>query len=414
MEGERSKKKYLFILAVGVFGILNTEMGIVGVLPAVSEQYGVSLTTAGLLVSMFALAIAVSGPVLPMLLSRFERKKIMVFILSLFTAGNVAAAFAPNFAVLMLARMIPAFFHPVFVSFAMASASDLAESEAEAPKAVSAVMMGVSAGMVLGGPVAGLIADWSGLRMSLLFFAAVNLISMLAVILAIPEFPGKEKVSFRTQLRVLKNGKLWLALVGVILLNGSIFGVYSYISGYLSGAFGFSVQMVSVLLFLYGLMNIVGNTAAGKQLSERPGRFMSLQPLLICGIYVLLLASGTAALPAAVLVLLLGIVAGMVANTIQYWVSSEAPGAPEFANGLYLTAANLGISAAAPFCGIFINNMGMPSAPLGGIILAVFNAVCIGLKVRAMRHHGHSDGKDGRKEQKEKKGDRHAKDIYGI
>lgn len=176
------KKSSLLILAVGVFSILNTEMGVVGILPAISEQYGVNLTTAGLLVSMFALAIALSGPVMPMLLSRFARKKIMVFVLGLFTVCNVAAAFAVNFPMLLLARVIPAFFHPVYVSFALAAAADFAEQESDVPKAVSKVMVGVSAGMVLGAPVAGLIANWSGIRLSLLFFAAVNLISFLATI----------------------------------------------------------------------------------------------------------------------------------------------------------------------------------------------------------------------------------------
>ena len=187
------KKSSLLILAVGVFSILNTEMGVVGILPAISEQYGANLTTAGLLVSMFALAIALSGPVMPMLLSRFARKKIMVFVLGLFTVCNVAAAFAVNFPMLLLARVIPAFFHPVYVSFALAAAADFAEKESDVPKAVSKVMVGVSAGMVLGAPVAGLIANWSGIRLSLLFFAAVNLISFLATIFLSRNFQKRKR-----------------------------------------------------------------------------------------------------------------------------------------------------------------------------------------------------------------------------
>ena len=374
----------MLVLAVGVFGILNTEMGVVGILPAISGQYGVSLTMAGLLVSLFALAIAVSGPVMPMLMSRFERKKVMIFVLSLFTVGNVAAAFAVNFPMLLAARVIPAFFHPVYVSFALAAASDSVEEKADEPKAVSKVMAGVSAGMVLGAPVAGLVAEAVSLRMSLLFFAAVNVIALVATILFVPSGAAKGKTSYGTQLLILKEKKLWLALTGVFFLNGSIFGVYSYVSSYLEGVLSLPAQIVSGVLFAYGLMNIVGNAIAGRGLSKAPNRFLAVQPVLIGAVYLLLLAAGSAVIPATVLVLIWGIAAGMVANTIQYWVTSQSEGAPEFANGLYLTAANLGISAATPFCGVFISGLGIQAAPVGGLILLTCCAVCIFVKIRVM------------------------------
>ena len=379
------KKNFIFVLTIGVFSILNTEMGIVGILPAISEQYGVSLTTAGMLVSLFALAIAIAGPVMPMLMSRFERKKVMIFVLCLFTAGNIAAAFAVNFQMLLVARVIPAFFHPVYVSFALAAASDSVENQADVPKAVSKVRGGLSAGMVLGAPVAGLIVNSSTLRIGLLFFAAVNLISLIATVLFVPEFAASEKVSYGQQLRVLKEKRLWLALVGVLLLNGSIFGVYSYVSAYLEEVMNLPVQIISIVLFAYGLMNIVGNTVAGRGLSSMPNQFISIQPIVIGVIYLLLLfLAGKAMIPALAVILAWGVSAGAVANTIQYWVTTAAPGAAEFANGLYLTAANLGISAATPFCGVFITRFGTQAAPVGGILLVILSAVCILLKVHVM------------------------------
>ena len=270
------KKNYLFILTIGVFSILNTEMGIVGILPAVSGQYGVSLTTASLLVSLFALAIAISGPIIPMLMSRFERKKVMVLVLSIFTLGNIVSAFAVNFPMLLAARVIPAFFHPVYVSFSLAAASDSAENEKDAPRAVSKVMMGVSAGMVLGAPVAGLIVNSTTLRVGILFFAFVNLVALVATILFVPAFPAAETTSYGSQLRILKEKKLWLAIAGVFFLNGAIFGVYSYVSAYLQNVLRLPAQIISVVLFMYGLMNIVGNTIAGRGLSSRPNRFIGI------------------------------------------------------------------------------------------------------------------------------------------
>lgn len=380
-----SRSLQLFVLAVGVFSILNTEMGVVGILPAVSQRYGVGLTDAGLLVSLFALAIAVAGPVLPMLLSRFDRKRLMVGILALFAACNVAAAFAPTFGALLAARVVPAFFHPVFVSFALAAAADCTDRPSDVPRAVSRIMVGVSAGMVLGAPVAGLVADWASLRASLLFFAAVNVAGLVSTVLFVPRLSSPTGGSYRSQLGILKQGRLWLALAGVFLLNGSIFGVYSYVSSYLGEVLLLPAQVVSGVLLAYGLMNVVGNTVAGRALSSRPNRFVCLQPVLVAVIYALMLAVGGATLPACTLVLLWGVAAGFVANTIQYWVSSAAPGAPEFANGLYLTAANLGVSAATPFCGAFITGLGTQAAPIGGIALAAGAGVCALLKVRADR-----------------------------
>lgn len=291
----------------------------------------------------------------------------------------------------MAARVIPAFFHPVYVSFALAAASDSVENKADIPKAIAKVMMGVSAGMVLGAPVAGLIVSWFALRMGLLFFAAVNLISLVATILFVPEFPVTERASYGEQLRILKEKRLWLALIGVMFLNGSIFGVYSYVSAYLEEVVSLSAQIISGVLFVYGLMNIVGNTIAGKGLSTNPNRFISIQPVVIGAIYLLLLfIAGSTMIPTLILIFIWGISAGAVANTIQFWVTSAAPGAPEFANGLYLTAANLGISAATPFCGFFITGMGTQATPIGGILLVICSAVCVYLKIRVL---------DNRKEQ---------------
>ena len=378
------KKSYLFILTIGVFSILNTEMGIIGILPAISQQYGITLTTASMLVSLFALAIAIAGPIMPMMMSCFERKKVMILVLSIFTVGNIVSAFAVNFPMLLVARVIPAFFHPVYVSFAMAAASDSVENKSDVPKAIAKVIVGVSAGMVLGAPVAGLIVNCSTLSIGFLFFAAVNLISLIATIVFVPTFPMTKKSSYGEQLRVLKEKKLWLALFGVIFLNGSIFGVYSYVSAYLKGVVNLPEQIISVVLFVYGLMNIVGNMIAGRGLAVNSNRFIIFQPVIIGVIYLLLLVMGVSTVPALTIILIWGISAGAVGNTIQYWVTSAAPVTPEFANGLYLTAANLGISIATPFCGLFITEMGIQAAPIGGIVLVICSAVCIYIKARIM------------------------------
>lgn len=118
-----SKKLLIFILAVGVFGILNTEMGYIGILPALSEHFDVSVSQAGLTVSLFALAIAIAGPTLPLVFSGINRKTVMVAVLVIFIIGNIISIFTTNFTVALVARVLPAFFHPVYVSMALSVAA---------------------------------------------------------------------------------------------------------------------------------------------------------------------------------------------------------------------------------------------------------------------------------------------------
>lgn len=134
----------IFILTTGVFGILNTEMGVIGILPAIADQFHVSISKAGWLVSFFALVVAVSGPTMPLLFSGINRKKVMLLVLGVFILGNTVSIFTSNFTILLMARIIPAFFHPIYCSLAFTVAAASVSKE-EAPKAVSKVFIGVSA-----------------------------------------------------------------------------------------------------------------------------------------------------------------------------------------------------------------------------------------------------------------------------
>ncbi|WP_249930707.1 MFS transporter, partial [Paenibacillus polymyxa] len=206
------KNLLVFILTIGVFGILNTEMGVIGLLPSIAEHFHVSASTAGWLVSSFALAVAVSGPILPLLFSGINRKKVMLLVLGVFVLGNVVSIFTTNFTIALVARVIPALFHPVYCSLAFTVAA-ASVSQEEAPKAVSKVFIGVSAGMVIGVPIASLIAGAASLQMSMVFFAAVNIMVFIATLLFVPSMPVEERLSYGAQLSVLKKPATWLSIV---------------------------------------------------------------------------------------------------------------------------------------------------------------------------------------------------------
>ena len=208
MTAALKSKRMLLILTLGVFSIINTEMGVVGILPMLAEHYQVSITEAGLFVSLFALAVAISGPVMPLLFSGVNRKKLMVIVLGMFFVGNIVQAFTDSFQVALVARVVPAIFHPVYVSLALSLAAQTVEPK-DVPRAVSRVMMGVSGGMVLGVPVVSFIASTVSLFAGMMVFVAVSGAVLLATCLFVPSIEVTERLTYGEQVGVLKRPTVW-------------------------------------------------------------------------------------------------------------------------------------------------------------------------------------------------------------
>lgn len=370
------KSLLIFILTVGVFGILNTEMGFIGILPDIADYFGISISTAGWLVSIFAIGVAISAPIMPLVFSGMDRKKVMILVLTVFVIGNILSIFTTNFTVLLIARIIPAFFHPVYVSLAFSAAAD-SVSKAEAPKAVSKIFIGVSAGMVVGVPIASFIASVSNLQIALSFFAVVNIVVLIATMLFVPAMPVKEKVSYGTQLNILKKAVTWLSILIVILLNSAVFGVYSYLADYLQTVTNMSPNVISLMLFFYGAANIVGNILAGRLLTIHPLKTIVALPFLLGIVYIVQFFTGQLALPMVIIILLWGVLAGIAANINQYVLTSAAPEAPDFANGLFLSSANIGTTFGTAVGGLFIAAMGTEYVIAAGLLSLVLSVVFI-------------------------------------
>lgn len=366
----------IFILTLGVFAIINTEMGVVGILPLIADNFHVSVSQAGLLVSLFALAVAIAGPTMPLLFSGINRRNVMLLVLGIFFVGNIISAFATNFTVVLAARVIPAFFHPIYCSLAFTAASASVSKE-EAPKAVAKVIMGVSAGMVLGVPVTSFIASITSLEMAMLFFAIMNGIAFIATLIFVPSMPVNERLSYGAQLSVLKRPATWISISTVIFLNGSVFGVYSYLAEYLKTVTNISEKTISLILLIYGIANIVGNIIAGKLLTKNAIKFVVSFHFTLGVVYIILFLMGQFTVPMALITLAWGILAGAGANINQYWIMSSASEAPDFANGLFLTSANLGTTFGTSVCGLLISSIGTRYIVLGGIVFLILSFVTV-------------------------------------
>lgn len=373
----------VLILAVGVFGILNTEMGVVGIVPDVSAAYGVSVAEASLLVSGFALVVAIAAPIMPLLFSKVNRKTVMLLTLGIFTVCN-GAAFSPNFETMLALRVIPAAFHPLYTSLALAMASQMGTPE-QAAKASARVFVGVSAGMVLGAPVSSALASALSLFASMMFFALVTLVVLVATMFLVPSLPVEHPLTYGEQLSILKKPLLWSSFVPVVVLNGAMFGFYGFLADYLVSGLGLAAAATSAMLLGYGAANIVGNVAAGRLLAKMPVRTSAVIPVVLLAAFAALFYAGGLQIAACAMLCLIGILAGIANNVNQWLVSTAAPEAPDFANGLYLTAANLGVTIFTPFLGVFISNGGSIASDLGVMGLLV---IALGLILirRAVSH----------------------------
>jgi predicted MFS family arabinose efflux permease len=370
----------IFILTVGVFGILTTEMGVVGILPLIAEHFKISVSKAGLLVSLFALAVAIAGPIMPLLFSGLNRKKVMLLVLGIFVLGNMVSMFASNFTVLLIARVIPAFFHPIYCSLALTVAATSVSKE-EAPKAVSKVILGVTAGMILGVPITNFIASTTSLEIAMLFFAIVNAIAFIATLIFVPSLPVKERLSYGAQISVLKKPIVWLAIASVVFIGSATSSINTFIAEYLGTVTNISGRTLTLALFLLGLASLIGNLAGGRLLTKNAIKTATLFPIILGVVLLLSLLTGKSTVPMLITIMLWGILFAIGNNVSQYWITSSAPEAPDFANGLFLSCGNLGITIGTVVGGLFISGMGTQYVVLGGVVFLILGLVSILLRI---------------------------------
>ncbi|BDR59361.1 MFS transporter [Xylocopilactobacillus apicola] len=369
----KNHKLLIFTLAFGTFSILNTEVGIVGILPVISKHFGIGISGAGLLVSLFALTISISGPIMPVVMGKFKIKRVLLFTLWIFVLSNIISANTNNFTIALIARIIPAIFHPVYCSYALTLASNSVAPK-EAPKAVSLVMMGVSSGMVVGTPVTTIIANHFSYASAMYFLAIVSLLSVILNNLFLPKDSQITKItSNEVALRqVIKRKNVWVSGLATISLAAAMSCVYSYVSDYLSQVARFEANQLSSALFIFGLASICGNFIAGFGLSRSPQKFVAIAPIILAMIYILEPVLSQQYIWMFGLIIIWGAIYGIGNNTQQYLISSALPNSLNLANGLFISLGNVGITIGTTIGGLILGKWGIGILPLAGIFLAIF------------------------------------------
>jgi predicted MFS family arabinose efflux permease len=365
-------------LSVGAFAIGVTEFIVVGVLPAIAADLQVPLDSAGALVSLYALALALGTPLAVLGLSRFPRKTVLASLMAVFLLGNLLAAFSTSYSVLLAGRIITAVAHGAFFGIGATVAAALAP-KGQAGRAISVMFGGLTLAMVLGVPLGSFLGNLMGWRLPFFAVAGMALAGLLAMLRWLP--PGVAQAASGkalTQLAALGERHI-LAMMAVTTLGfGSIFAAFTYVTPILTDIAGFSATTASALLIVFGAATFAGNMAGG-YLSSHMGWQRSLRMLLV----LLALTHAGLALALAqrwpwVLVPLLflwgmfsfglspGLQAGMLATAEHH-----TPQAVDFASGLNISAFNFGISLGSSLGGLMVARSLMGATPWAGVAISL-------------------------------------------
>jgi len=349
-------KKSIYILALGAFGIITTEFGVIGILPTISREFKVSIDTAGWLLSAFALTVAISSPFITALTTKINRKFLLCLVLGVFILSNLLSAFSPNFTVLMIARILPAFFHPLFWNISLAVAFKQGGA-----KAVSVVMTGLSIATVLGVPLTTYAADFfHNWQPSFFLTSLISTVAFFGLLLFVPSMPGNKEKTAESQLYVLKDPKLWLNLVSTVLTLAAMFSSYSYLAAYLEKISHMDGAQISIMLLLFGSMGIAGNWLMGIALGKNVMLASRAFFILLIAVQLLAYYFGGIFTPMVIIVSFWGMIhtGGFLVPNIRT-TQSVPHNALEFVNSLLTSCYNIGISLGALLGGIVIAKYGI-------------------------------------------------------
>jgi MFS transporter, DHA1 family, inner membrane transport protein len=366
----------LWALALSAFAIGTTEFVIVGLIPTIAASLGVSVPSAGLLVSLYALGVAVGAPVLTALTARIPRKQLLLGLMALFTIGNLLAWLAPGYASLMTARVLTGLAHGVFFSIGSTIATGLVSRD-KAASAIALMFTGLTVALVTGVPLGTFIGQQFGWQATFLAVSLLGVVAMIGSWVLIPgNIAGSAPASLLTQLAVLRQPRLLLVYGMTTLGYGGTFIAFTYLAPILQDVSGFSAGSVSLVMLVYGVSVAFGNIWGGK-LADRKGPVRALQIVFALLALVLLLLTFTASNSwlALITVLLWGAVAFGNVPGLQVYVvqraERDAPAAVDVASGLNIAAFNVGIAIGAWGGGLVVTHIGLMATPWIGAIVVL-------------------------------------------
>ncbi|MCJ1676735.1 MFS transporter [Streptomyces sp. APSN-46.1] len=374
----------VWAVSLGIFCLVTSELLPVGLLTPVGASLGVSDGTAGLMVTVPGLVAGFCAPLVTVAAGRLDRRLVLCVLLALMAAANLAAALAPDFAVVLAARLLVG----VSVGGFWAVAGGLAVRlvpERHVGRATAVVFGGVPTASVLGVPAGTLLGELGGWRMAFAAVGALGFVTLVALLLLLPALPPDRSISFRELPALLRDNRGVRAgvIVTFLVVTGQ-FAAYTFVRPILRDVSGVDAEYVSTLLLGYGVAGVAGNFLAGARDARRT--------LFVVGATLTVVLAMIATLPGAVagtaLLLVWGLAYGGVSVSLQSWMIKAAPRAAEAASSLMVAMFNFAIAAGALVGGLAVDGISAPAAPLTGALLMLSAAVATGVTSMRRREPG--------------------------
>lgn len=367
----------ILALAVGAFGIGVTEFAPMGMLPSIATDLGISIPTAGLLVSAYAFGVLIGAPLMTLATARVPRRTLLIALMGIFTAGNLLAALSENYATLMVARVLTSLNHGAFFGVGSVVAARLVPADKRAG-AVAAMFMGLTVATVGGVPLAAWAADQFGWRSVFGAITGLGVLAMLSLRLALPDVAADAGGDLRAELRVLTRGPVLLALTMTVIASIAMFTVFTYFAPILLHQTQASAGFVAWMLVIYGLGLTVGNWLGGRYGDRSIDGTLIVTLASMVLLLVLFSVGMNWPLPAAVLIFLWGITSFAVVPPLQMRVMAAAGDAPNLASAMNIGAFNLGNALGAVVGGAVIGaGLGYPAVSLAGAAMAACGLVLV-------------------------------------
>jgi len=362
----------LLALAIGAFAIGTTEFTPMGLLPVIAEGVDVSIPSAGLLVSAYAIGVMVGAPVLTLAFARFGKRTALMLLMAIFTIGNLLSAFSPDYWTLLASRLVTSLNHGAFFGLGSIVAASVVPKEKQA-SAVATMFMGLTIANIGGVPAATWIGQQIGWREAFAGTAVLGLITIAALWLALPKGDRGAVPDLRRELGVLTRPAVLLAMATTVMGAGAMFTLYTYVAPVLAELTGASDGFITLALVLIGMGFTLGNGVGGRladwSLDGATKIFLAALAVVMLGLPLVL----TSHVGAAIGLLVWGAATFAIVPPVQMRVMQAASEAPGLASSINVGAFNLGNAVGAAVGGGVISlGYGYAAVPAAGGLLAAF------------------------------------------
>ena len=360
----------LLALAIGAFGIGTTEFAPMGLLPVIADGVNVSIPTAGLLVSAYAIGVTIGAPIMTLAFGRFGKRTALMLLMAIFTIGNILSAFAPDYWTLLAARLVTSLNHGAFFGLGSIVAASVVPPEKRA-SAVATMFMGLTIANIGGVPAATWIGQQIGWRMSFAGTAVLGLVAITALWLSLPRGEAGKMPNIRQELGVLMRPTVLKSLATTVMGAGAMFTLYTYVAAVLADRTGASEGFVTLALVMIGVGFTIGNALGGRladwSLNGATRIFLGMLAIVSFALP-LALSSPVGAL---ISLLVWGAAAFAIVPPVQMRVMQAAAEAPGLASSINIGAFNLGNAVGAALGGAVLSaGYGYAAIPVAGGLLA--------------------------------------------